>query len=423
MNANSDKDTVIFHGNGTTGVVSLLRHIIISNTYDNSEISSNSNNSNTPNTSKTPNISNTWKNSGTKAHSSAGVNTIFIVGEETHHSLYTPWCDVTDNVLLLPDTPKREVELELILSEIRSVNQSVSIFVCFAAVSNVTGVVYNVDKLAQIVHVYNGYIVLDYATGAPYVDINMNPITPGSHKDVIVFSPHKFLGGVESPGVLVIKKTLFRNPTPVVSGGGAVFFVKEDETRYFKAPELREEGGTPNILGSIRAALACYVKLSVGVRTISEINENIVEKIRTSFNQSPNIILLDDMTSPKIPLFSFLIKHNNLYLHHNFVVTLLNDLFGIQTRGGCLCAGPYVQRLLGLNSELNSAYLALLSEDPALDRHHLRRTKEYTSYEIFRPGVVRMSVSYTTPGQVVDFVVQAVQMVADKGWKLLPFYR
>ena len=405
MNANSDKDSVLFHGNGTTGVVSLLRHIITSQLNSQDILQLNSQNNPQPGKQRN------------------NLNAIFIVGEETHHSLYTPWCDITDNVLLLPDTLGREAELKLILSEIRSADKSVQIFGCFAAVSNVTGKVYDVDKLAQIVHAYDGFIVLDYATGAPYVDINMNPITPGAHKDVIVFSPHKFLGGVESPGVLVIKKVLFRNPKPMVSGGGTVFYVKEDETRYFKAPELREEGGTPNILGSVRAALACYVKLNVGVSTIDSINQKIVQKVRIAFSQSPNIILLDDLKYPKIPLFSFLLKHNDLYLHHNFVVTLLNDLFGIQTRGGCLCAGPYVQRLLGLDSDLNNAYLALLSEDPALDRHHLRRRKEYSSHEIFRPGVVRLSVSYTSPAEVVDFVVAAVEMVAEHGWKLLPFYR
>ena len=381
VNANSDKDSVIFHGNGTTGVVSLLRHIIDAE------------------------------------------NSIFIVGEETHHSLYTPWRDVTQNVLLLADTPDKGEQLEQILVQIRAVDPGVVVFGCFAGVSNVTGAVYDVDKLAQILHLHNAHIIVDYASGAPYIEMNMNPIIGGAYKDVIVFSPHKFLGGVETPGVLVIKKNLFRNSKPFVSGGGTVFYVKEDETRYFKAPELREEGGTPNIIGSIRAALACYVKLNVGVQTIMYINQNIVDKVRAGFSDTPNLILLDDLECAKIPLFSFLIQHDGLYLHHNYVVTLLNDLFGIQTRGGCLCAGPYVQRLLGLDTKLNNAYLKLLSEDPNLDRHHLRRTKEYSSHEIFRPGVARLSISYTTPSEVVDFVVRAVRLVAEQGWKLLPFYR
>ena len=381
MNANSDKDSVIFHGNGTTGVVSLLKHIISAD------------------------------------------RSVFIVGEETHHSLYTPWVDVTDNVLLLPDTPDKHTQLENILLQIRAVSSEVPVFGCFAGVSNVTGAVYNVDRLAQILHAHNAHIVVDYASGAPYIEMNMNPVEKGAYKDVIVFSPHKFLGGVESPGVLVIKKNLFKNPRPFVSGGGTVFYVKEDDTRYYKAPELREEGGTPNIIGSIRAALACYVKLNVGVHTIISINQGIVDFVRNRLSQTQNILLLDDLRSSKIPLFSFLIKQESLYLHHNYVVTLLNDLFGIQTRGGCLCAGPYVQRLLGLDPKLNTAYLKLLSEDPNLDRHHLRRTKEYSSYEIFRPGVVRLSISYTTSQEELEFVVRAVEMVAEQGWKLLPYYR
>ena len=381
MNADSDKDSVIFHGNGTTGVIALLKHIIDAD------------------------------------------KSIFIVGEETHHSLYTPWKDVTDNVVLIPDSPDRNELLEEILGKIRQQSKDVPVFGCFAGVSNVTGKIYNVDNLAQIMHRFGGYIVVDYATGAPYVDMNMNPVAKGTYKDAIVFSPHKFLGGIESPGVLVVKKGLFKNKTPVVSGGGTVFFVKEQQTSYFKAPELREEGGTPNIIGSIRAALACYVKLNVGVDVISAHNVEIVRRVQAEFCKSDNILLLGEAGCPQIPLFSFLIKHESLYLHHNYVVTLLNDLFGIQTRGGCLCAGPYVQNLLGMDSKLTKSYLDLLSEDPDLDRHHLRRTKEYSSYEIFRPGVVRLSISYTTPSENVDFIIKAVMMVADQGWKLLPFYR
>ena len=194
--------------------------------------------------------------------------------------------------------------------------------------------------------------------------------------------------------------------------------------RYFKAPELREEGGTPNILGAIRAALACYIKLNVGVDNIFRIHQSIVGKITKELRSMKNIILLDDpLGRSKIPVFSFVIKHQSLYLHHNYVVSLLNDLFGIQTRGGCLCAGPYVQRLLGLTTNLNKSYLQLLSEDPNLDRHHLRRTKEYSSYEVFRPGVVRLSISYTSTDEEIYFIIEALRIVSDYGWKLLPLYR
>lgn len=165
---------------------------------------------------------------------------------------------------------------------------------------------------------------------------------------------------------------------PERPGGGTVFFVTEEDHRYLSNREEREEGGTPDIMGSIRLGLCFRLKDAIGTEYTKEREALFAKKTLESFCSNKNIVVLGDVRAPRLPIFSFLIRHGDSFLHYNFVCALLNDLFGIQCRGGCQCAGPYGQSLLGLDMEGNRAYEKALLE----------------KLEILRPGFVRFSVTY-----------------------------
>ncbi|CAH3196907.1 unnamed protein product [Porites evermanni] len=225
-------------------------------------------------------------------------------------------------------------------------------------------------------------------------------------------------------GILIAKKSLFRNPVPSGCGGGSVFFVTENSHRYLKEIEMREEAGTPAIVGAIRAGLVFQLKQEIGSAAIMTREEDLCRRALLAWNNNENLVLLGNTAVARLPIFSFLIRHpiSGLFLHHNFVCALLNDLFGIQARGGCACAGPYAQNLLGINEELAREIENLILEDSRLDRVHLRRYHEYSEREILRPGFVRLNLPYFMSDDSVEFVIKAVKMVAEHGWKLLPQY-
>ncbi|KAJ8524525.1 hypothetical protein ON010_g16592 [Phytophthora cinnamomi] len=243
----------------------------------------------------------------------------------------------------------------------------------------------------------------------------MNPVVtdesrrPFVYKDAVFISGHKFIGGPGSPGVLIVKKRLLTNAVPTTPGGGTVFFVTENDHRYLSNRAEREEGGTPDILGSIRLGLAFELKQRVGTKNIMTLERRNVQRVRESLQQNSNIVLLgrQDDSVEQIPVFSFLVRFGDRFLHYNFVCALLNDLFGIQTRGGCQCAGPYATRLLGL------ARRDVLALESAL----------IEKKEMLRPGFTRMSFPYFMSTAELEYVLAAVNFVATDGWKFLPQYK
>ncbi|KAK2552605.1 putative cysteine desulfurase [Acropora cervicornis] len=293
---------------------------------------------------------------------------------------------------------------------------------CFSAASNVTGILTDTNAVTACLHQYDALAFWDYATAGPYVKINMNPFVTSEqglvHKDAIFISTHKFVGGVQTPGILVAKKKLFENPVPSGCGGGSVFFMTENSHRYLKEIEMREESGTPAIVGDVRAGL------DIGASSIMAKEENLCRRALASWENIEDLIILGNTAVSRLAIFSFVIRHpiSGVLLHHNYVCALLNDLFGIQARGGCACAGPYAQNLLGINEKLAKEIEALILEDSRLDRIHLRRYNEYSEREILRPGFVRLNLPYFMSDDAVHFVLEAVKMVAEHGWKLLPRY-
>jgi selenocysteine lyase/cysteine desulfurase len=277
----------------------------------------------------------------------------------------------------------------------------------FSAASNVTGISSDIFAITELLHRHGALSFWDFAAAGPYVEIAMNPDAGERlHKDAIFLSPHKFVGGPGTPGVLVAKRSLFRNRVPSVPGGGTVAYVSSAEHRYFEDIVLREEGGTPDIIGSIRAGLVFQLKEAVGAGTILEREHTFIDEAIETWRANPKIRVLGNPGARRLGIVSFMVSHGDRFLHHNFVVTLLNDLFGIQARGGCSCAGPYGHRLLDIDLTRSRAY----------EREILR------GCEGVKPGWVRVNFNYFLSRNVFEYILGAVNLVAEAGWKLLPNY-
>jgi hypothetical protein len=192
-----------------------------------------------------------------------------------------------------------------------------------------------------------------------------------------------------------------------VPGGGTVEYVNPAEHVYLADIERREEGGTPDIVGSIRAGLVFQLKQAVGTDLIREREESFTHRAMHRWEANPNIEILGSHDLPRLSIVSFVVRHDGPYLHHNYVVALLNDLFGIQARGGCSCAGPYGHRLLGID----------------LDASHAFEREISRGCEGIKPGWVRVNFNYFIDEPVFDYLVEAVDLIASDGWKLLPWYR
>ncbi|KAF1335938.1 tRNA 2-thiocytidine biosynthesis protein ttca, partial [Globisporangium splendens] len=337
---------------------------------------------------------------------------VVFVGPFEHHSNLLPWRESVAEVVVIPENDAGQIDLDVLREKLAFYSKRPLKIGAFSAASNLTGILVDVDTVSAILHQHGALAVWDYATCAPYVTIDMNPVVTGElrpfvYKDAVFISGHKFIGGPGSPGVLVVKKRLLGNAVPTTVGGGTVFFVTEQDHRYLSNREEREEGGTPDILGSIRLGLAFELKQRVGAARILEIEKQHVARVRGALGSNENIVLLGRSNVEQLPIFSFLVRFGDRFLHYNFVCALLNDLFGIQTRGGCQCAGPYATRLLGLTKHDTLAF-----ENALIDKK-----------EMLRPGFSRVSFPYFMDDAQVDYIVRAIEFVAEEGWKFLPQYK
>ncbi|MFN8189523.1 MAG: aminotransferase class V-fold PLP-dependent enzyme [Nocardioidaceae bacterium] len=336
---------------------------------------------------------------------------VVFIGPYEHHSNELPWREsIADVVTIAEDADGHidQAELRRRLEEYADRPLKIG---SFSAASNVTGIVSDTFGIAALLHEHGALSFWDFAACGPYVDIDMLAPAAGppeAFKDAIFLSPHKFIGGPGTPGVLVVRRDLLTNRVPVVPGGGTVMYVNPTEHRYLDDPTHREEGGTPAIVESIRAGLVFQLKQAVGVATIQRHEEELLSRAVASFQQDPHIEILGNLDARRLSIVSFVIRSpTGKYLHHNYVVALLNDLFGIQTRGGCSCAGPYGHRLLGID----------------LDRSHRFEREIATGCEGIKPGWVRVNFNYFLDDEVVDYIIGAVRLVARDGWRLLGDYR
>jgi len=329
---------------------------------------------------------------------------VVFVGPYEHHSNELPWRESTAVVVAIDLDPDGGIDLEHLERELHNYSDRKLKIGSFSAASNVTGIVSDAETITRMLHEQGALAFWDYACAAPYVPIRMN--SDSTYLDAIFLSPHKFVGGPGSPGILVVKKKLCTNIIPTAPGGGTVSWVDQQDHRYSTDVEAREESGTPDIIGSIRAGLVFQLKDAVGVEYIHGREEQLVKRSIEAWNDHPNIKILCTRDRDRISIVSFVIRYGDQYLHWNFVVPLLNDLFGIQARGGCSCAGPYGHRLLGIEHTASEEFEKVLQQ----------------GYEGVRPGWIRVNFNYFISETVVDFLIDAVRFVADVGWKLMPQY-
>ena len=334
---------------------------------------------------------------------------VVFIGPFEHHSNEVGWRETIADVVTIEEDENGHVDLAALERALEQYAGRKLKIGSFSAASNVTGIATDTVAIATLLHRHGALSFWDFAAAGPYVDIDMNPRAHDgapAHKDAVFLSPHKFIGGPGTPGVLVAKKSLFTNRVPSVPGGGTVAYVNPKEHRYLESIELREEGGTPAILESIRAGLVFQLKQAVGVPTIRAREEELIERAIARWEQHPSIQILGNREAFRLSIVSFVVKHGGRYLHHNYVASLLNDLFGIQARAGCSCAGPYGHRLLHID----------------LERSHEFEREIVRGCEGIKPGWVRVNFNYFVTDEIADFILEAVELVARDGWKLLPEY-
>ncbi|MEE2961610.1 MAG: aminotransferase class V-fold PLP-dependent enzyme [Myxococcota bacterium] len=335
---------------------------------------------------------------------------IIFVGPYEHHSNELPWRETIGDVVVIKENEEGYISLEDLEYQLNKYAERSLKIGSFSAASNVTGIASDTCAVTQLLHQHGALAFWDFAAAGPYVQIEMNPsckIEDCCPKDAIFLSPHKFIGGPGTPGILVAKKSIFRNSIPAVPGGGTVSYVTGEGHRYKENRVDREEGGTPDIVGSIRAGLVFQLKESVGAHEICTRETSFVLRALEYWKDKPNMEILGNVDAKRLSIVSFRVRCDGRYLHHNFVVALLNDLFGIQARGGCSCAGPYAHRLLGISS----------------DRAHDFEEAVIHGYEALKPGWVRLNFNYFLHEPEFEFLLAAVGMVVKFGWKLLPYYQ
>jgi len=325
---------------------------------------------------------------------------VVFIGPFEHHSNELPWRESIADVVVIHEDADGHVDLAHLRDELVKYKTRTLKIGSFSAASNVTGIATDTEAVGKVLHEHGAHAFWDYAAAGPYVAIDVKD------KDAVFLSPHKFIGGPQTPGVLVVKRALMRNTVPAVPGGGTVAYVNESEHRYVVDPELREEGGTPAIIESVRAGLVFQLKEAVGADAIREREVDFIQRAVASWSGNPNIGILGNQQAWRLSIVSFIVRHGRAYMHHNFIVALLNDLFGIQSRGGCGCAGPYGHRLLGIDLDTSKEF----------EREIIR------GCEGIKPGWVRVNFNYFLSETQFQFVLDAIHLVANDGWKLLPHY-
>jgi selenocysteine lyase/cysteine desulfurase len=283
----------------------------------------------------------------------------------------------------------------------------------FSAASNVTGMRSPVREIARLLHAHDAFACFDYAASAPYVDIDMNP-PPGpdgsdASLDAVFLSPHKFLGGPGSSGVLVFNERLYpRDLAPSVAGGGTVDYVSPQDQDFIADIEAREKAGTPGVLQTMKAALAIDLKRRIGVAQIEAREHELLGRAMQRWAGNERIEILGNPDPAlRIGIVSFNLRDaRGRYLHPKFVTVLLNDLFGIQSRAGCSCAGPYGHRLLGIDQNTSELY-----------RDWVRK-----GFQGIKPGWCRVGFHYAMDDAEANFVIDAVEFIARCGHCFLPLY-
>lgn len=326
---------------------------------------------------------------------------VVFVSHMEHHSNQTSWLETIAEVVVIPADEEGLFSIENFKSLLSNYADRSLKIASITSCSNVTGIQTPYHAVAKLMHQHKGLCFVDFACSGPYVKIDMHPDDPECSLDGIFFSPHKFLGGPGTSGVLIFNKTLYRNHVPDNSGGGTVAWTNPwGRHRYLDNIEDREDGGTPGFLQVIRTALAIQLKEKMGIENILRREHEIVDYVFESLNAAPNIHILAGQHKDRLGVISFYIDD----LHFNLAVKILNDRFGIQTRGGCSCAGTYGHYLLNVTEEISNSLVCQIDSGNFLQK----------------PGWIRMSIHPTTTDKEIAFVCNSIKALASsfKKWSL-----
>jgi len=324
---------------------------------------------------------------------------VFITHTE-HHSNHTSWFETLADVVVLEPSADLTVNPDSLRKEIIKYKNRPMLIGSFTACSNVTGYMPPYNELAKIMHEHNGYCFIDFAASAPYVDIDMHPADKMEQLDAIFFSPHKFLGGPGSAGVLIFSKKLYKNNIPDSPGGGTVKWTNRwGGYSYISDIEVKEDGGTPGFLQGIRAALSVRLKENMGIDKIRLREKELIDIAFGRLSRIKELHILAENITERLGVFSFYIDN----IHHNLVTRLLNDRFGIQVRGGCSCAGTYGHFLLDVDFSMSKEITDMIDAgDLSL-----------------KPGWIRLSLHPTMTDKELLYICDAInQIVVNiKEWK------
>ncbi len=318
---------------------------------------------------------------------------VFLTHTE-HHSNHTSWFETLADVVVLEPSSDLTVNPDALRREIKKYKDRPLLIGSFSACSNVTGYMPPFGELARIMHENNGYCFVDFAASAPYVDIDMHPADQMEQLDAIFFSPHKFLGGPGSAGVLIFSKKLYKNNIPDSPGGGTVKWTNRwGGYSYISDIEVKEDGGTPGFLQGIKAALSVKLKEKMGTKKMHEREKELIAHAFSGLSDIKGVHILAENVNERLGVFSFYIDN----VHHNLVTRLLNDRFGIQVRGGCSCAGTYGHFLLDVGFSMSKEIT------DKIDAGDLS----------MKPGWIRLSLHPTMTDEELLFITDAIRQTAE----------
>ncbi|MBN1996339.1 aminotransferase class V-fold PLP-dependent enzyme [candidate division KSB1 bacterium] len=323
---------------------------------------------------------------------------VFVTHME-HHSNQTSWLSTIADVIVIRPDDRGLIDMNDLETQLERYKHRKLMIGSFTACSNVTGIRTPLHDCAKLIHHYGGYFFVDFAASAPYVDMDMHPPDPAARLDGIFFSPHKFLGGPGASGVLIFNSELYKNKIPDHPGGGTVDWTDPwGHFKFISNIETREDGGTPGFLQSIKAALAVQLKEKMTTEKMLQREQEQVARLFFGLRRIPRLHILADNVEDRLGIVSFYVEK----IHYNLIVQLLNDRFGIQSRGGCSCAGTYGHYLLHVG--------------PKKSRRITQKIDHGDLSE--KPGWVRLSVHPTTTDAEIDFIVSAVEEMVrnDKRW-------
>ncbi len=313
---------------------------------------------------------------------------VFITHME-HHSNHTSWYETAADIVIIEPGEDLLVNLDHLEEELKKHKDRKRKIGSFTSCSNVTGIRTPYHKMAKLMHEFGGHIFIDFAASAPYDKIDMHPNDPKEKLDAIFFSPHKFLGGPGSSGVVVFDSSLYHSKAPDQPGGGTVDWTNRwGEYKFIDDIEIREDGGTPGFLQAIRTALAIELKNQMGIEKMHQREQELTQMAFTELRRIPNLHILADNVEDRLGVISFYIDS----IHYNLIVKLLSDRFGVQVRGGCVCAGTYGHYLLNVTYDKSKMITEKINHGDLSEK----------------PGWVRLSLHPTMTNDELLFITESL---------------